>query len=191
MDWEQRYQDGDTPWDKGEASPGLVEFLERQPLTGTVLVPGCGIGHDVRAIAASGGNVTGIDFAPSAIAAARQFPPTNSEQYDIVDFFDLPERYRDCFDVVFEHTCFCAIDVVMREEYVRSVTQALKPGGQLLAVFYINPSPDREGPPHRVSTGELDRLFGPFFNIQTEWQPTRAYPTRQGREQMRLMQLKH
>ena len=190
MDWEQRYQDGDTPWDKGEASPGLVDFLDDHPLTGNVLVPGCGMGHDVRAIAAGGATVTGVDFAPSAIAAARQFPTVNGEQYDIVDFFDLPARYRDRFDVVFEHTCFCAIDVVMRADYVRSLTQALKPQGQFLAVFYIDPAPGREGPPHRISTTELDRLFGPSFTTLKDWQPSRAYPTRIGRERMRLMQLK-
>ncbi|MEL7085842.1 MAG: methyltransferase, partial [Cyanobacteria bacterium J06597_1] len=106
MDWEQHYQDGDTPWDKGEASPGLMDYLERQSLTGTVLVPGCGKGHDVRAIAASGAIVTGLDFAPSAIAAARQFPTVNGEEYDTVDFFALPERFHNAFDLVFEHTCF-------------------------------------------------------------------------------------
>src|ERR1041385_6675263 len=26
-DWEQRYQTGDMPWEKGEPSPGLVDFL--------------------------------------------------------------------------------------------------------------------------------------------------------------------
>ncbi|MEM9568092.1 MAG: methyltransferase [Cyanobacteria bacterium P01_E01_bin.34] len=188
MDWEQRYLDGDTPWDKGEASPGLVDFMERHPLTGSVLVPGCGMGHDVRAIAAGGAAVTGVDLAPSAIASARQFPAVNGEKYDIVDFFSLPERFHNRFDVVFEHTCFCAIDIVMREGYVRSVTQALKPDGYFLAVFYIDPAPGRDGPPHRVSTTELDRLFGPFFTTLEDWQPTQAYPTRIGRERMRLMQ---
>jgi methyl halide transferase len=49
--WEDLYQKGDTQWEKGEASPGLVDFLcERPDLPkGTVLVPGCGFGHDVRA----------------------------------------------------------------------------------------------------------------------------------------------
>jgi hypothetical protein len=26
-DWEQRYQEGDVQWDKGEPSPGLVDWL--------------------------------------------------------------------------------------------------------------------------------------------------------------------
>src|SRR5271168_4912958 len=50
-DWEARYQTGDMPWEKGEASPGLVDFLAGHPDLdrGTVAVPGCGTGHDVRA----------------------------------------------------------------------------------------------------------------------------------------------
>lgn len=188
MDWEQRYRDGDTPWDKGEASPGLVDYLQTQPLQGSVLVPGCGMGHDVRAIARKGGKVTGIDLAPSAIAAARQFPVVNEEQYEVLDFFELPDWYIGQFDYIFEHTCFCAIDVVLRPQYVDSVVKALKPGGHLLAVFYIDPAHDNSGPPHRVSPKQLDECFGPFFYTMEDWQPQHAYPKRLGRERMRLMQ---
>ena len=48
--WEARYQSGDMPWEKGAPSPGLVDFLAAHPdlARGTVCVPGCGTGHDVR-----------------------------------------------------------------------------------------------------------------------------------------------
>jgi hypothetical protein len=53
MDWEQRYETGDTPWEKGAPAPPLLEWLEsRGSIRGDILVPGCGSGHDVRAIAA-------------------------------------------------------------------------------------------------------------------------------------------
>jgi len=68
-DWEARYQSGDMPWEKGEPSPGLVDFLAvRRDLTGkTVCVPGSGTGHDVRQWARAGFEVYGYDLAPSAI----------------------------------------------------------------------------------------------------------------------------
>ena len=49
--WESHYQKGETPWDKGEASPGLLDFLQSHPdlMKGSVCIPGCGMGHDVRA----------------------------------------------------------------------------------------------------------------------------------------------
>src|SRR6266566_8435739 len=66
--WEARYQTKDMPWEKGEASPGLVDFLEAHSSLrrGKVCVTGCGTGHDVRAWANSGFQATGYDLAPSA-----------------------------------------------------------------------------------------------------------------------------
>ena len=72
-DWESRYQVGDMPWEKGQASPPLLELLER-PVdwgAGPVLVPGCGFGHDVRALGVLGIPVVGLDLAPTAVAATR------------------------------------------------------------------------------------------------------------------------
>ena len=63
-DWEQRYQTGDTPWDKGAPHPALVDFLKTEPLHGKILVPGCGLGYDVRAIATKDNEVVGVDVAP-------------------------------------------------------------------------------------------------------------------------------
>src|SRR5258708_24909210 len=67
--WEARYQSGDMPWEKGEPSPGLVDFLAAHPELprGSVAVPGCVSGHDVRAWAKAGFEAFGYDFAPSAV----------------------------------------------------------------------------------------------------------------------------
>jgi len=75
--WENRYQTQDMPWEKGAPSPGLVDFLQAHPeLTrGTVCVPGCGTGHDVRAWASSGFEASGFDLAPSAIRLAAKPRP--------------------------------------------------------------------------------------------------------------------
>ena len=188
-DWEAQYQKGETPWDKGAPSPGLVDFLALEPVCGRVLVPGCGAGHDVRALAATAEEVTGLDIAPSAIEGAARFPRVKNERYELASFFDLPPHLRGAFDWVWEHTCFCAIDPAMRAAYVGAVATALKPGGNLLAIFYLDPghdSPD-EGPPFGVSVAELDALFLPRFDLVREWLPARAYPGREGREWMRVM----
>jgi SAM-dependent methyltransferase len=188
-DWQSRYQTGDTPWEKGAPSPGLVDFLAVEPVRGRVLVPGCGFGHDVRALASAGAEVTGLDIARSAVEGAGRWPKAGGERYLQGNLFDLAPDLRGTFDWVFEHTCFCAIDPALRPDYVAAVAQALKPGGRLLAVFYLDPqnrSPD-EGPPFEVSVAELDRLFLPRFTLQREWLPRHAYPGREGREWMRLM----
>jgi SAM-dependent methyltransferase len=191
-DWEAEYRRGETPWEKGAPSPGLVDYLADTPVRGRVLVPGCGYGHDVRALARTADEVLGIDIAPSAIEAAQRFPRIGTERYALADLFALPKAMRGTFDYVWEHTCFCAIDPAQRANYVRSVASALKPGGHLLAIFYLDPgneSPD-EGPPFEVSISELDRLFLSHFELVREWPPARTYPGREGREWMRLLALR-
>lgn len=188
-DWEDHYRRSETPWEKGAPSPPLVDFLARERVGGRVLVPGCGFGHDVRALAAQGAEVVGIDIAPAAVEAARKVPPAGNERYELADLFALPPPMRGSFDWVFEHTCFCAIDPAQRPAYVEAVAGALRPGGQVLAVFYLDPgqnSPD-EGPPFEVSLAELDRLFSPRFRLLREELPIRAYAGREGREWLRLL----
>lgn len=184
-DWELRYQTGDTPWEKGAPSPGLVEFLKEHPLKGRVAVVGCGFGHDVRAISALGAEVIGLDLADSAINGAAKFPKTGNEVYRQADLFAVPKDLLGRFDWVFEHTCFCAIDPAMRPQYVRAVTHLLRPGGRFLAVFYMEPDSE-EGPPFGITEAELDSLFADF-ELERQWRPTASYPGREGRELMRLM----
>ncbi|MGB8353311.1 MAG: methyltransferase [Chthoniobacteraceae bacterium] len=189
-DWESRYKSGETPWEKGAPSPGLLEYLETNPpLNGKILVPGCGRGHDVRAISNSSNEVTGLDIAPSAIQGADSFQKTGRETYRLEDLFNLPPDLRQAFDWVWEHTCFCAIDPSMRPAYVQAVSTALKPGGHLLAIFYLDPGNDNEndGPPFGVTLAQLDAFFRDSFDLVREWLPSRAYPGREGREWMRLL----
>ena len=138
-DWEACYCAGQTPWDKGAAAPPLLEWLAgpSRGLAGDVLVPGCGFGHDVRAIAATGHarRVVGLDLSGAAVARSRAFPAAGGETYVEGDLFTLPLAWNGRFDWVFEHTCFCAIDPARRAEYVRTVADALRPDGQLLAIF--------------------------------------------------------
>ena len=188
-DWELAYQQKETPWDKGASSPGLVDYLATEGVSGRVLVPGCGFGYDVRALAAKADEVVGIDIAPSAVEAAEAQPRVGNERYSQQDLFALPADWQNQFDWVWEHTCFCAIDPRQRPAYVNAVADALKPGGHLLAMFYLDPghdSPD-EGPPFGVSVAELDALFLPRFTVEREWLPARAFPGREGREWMRIM----
>lgn len=190
-DWEAHYRRGETPWDKGAPCPGLIDFLAAEPMRGRVLVPGCGLGHDVRALAGTAEEVVGLDIAPSALRAARAFPAVWRERYAFGDLFALPPRLRGTFDWVWEHTCFCAIDPAQRAAYVEAVAGALHAGGQVLAIFYLEPGQERpeDGPPFGVTPGELDALFSPRFRLVRTWWPARAYPGREGREQMRLLAL--
>jgi SAM-dependent methyltransferase len=185
-DWESRYQSGDMPWEKGAASPGLVDFLaDQKNLAGeTVCVPGCGTGHDVREWACAGFRVYGYDLAPSAIRLSQE----RTRAAGLAAEFRLADFLRDeppfPFDWVFEHTLFCAIHPSERDAYVRALGRWLKPGGNYLAVNYMICGGDA-GPPWPVTLAELMRRFSPQFELLADWTP-RSYPNRTGREQMFL-----
>lgn len=189
-DWEERYQTGNVPWEKGTPHPELIEFLRKMPMRGRVLVPGCGFGHDVRAIAASADEVVGLDIAPSAVEGAKQHGNVGGEVYICGDLFNLPRNMRGVFDWVFEHTCFCAIPRERREDYVAAVTGALAPGGRIFAVFYMNPDmdPGEQGPPFDSSKDELDARFGEHFRTIAEWTPESTHPGRESRELCRILE---
>lgn len=184
-DWSEKYRKGETPWDKGYGAPPLREALKRFSVKGRVLVPGCGLGHDVRLLATQGAEVVGLDISTVAIEMARQIEPACGETYEVGNF--LTGRVeRDSFDLVFEHTCFCAIFPEEREAYVRAVHRVLRPGGRFLAIFFTNiDSP--EGPPFPVTADQVNALFGDSFELVDKWIPTEAYPEREGREEMWLL----
>ncbi len=196
-DWNASYRAGQTPWDKGAAAPPLLEWLEKPThhFAGDVLVPGCGFGHDVRAIAATqqAQQVLGLDLSEAAVAQARQYPAVGEESYVEGDLFALPPDFHERFDWVFEHTCFCAIDPARRTDYVSAVAGTLRTGGHLLAIFYLRPyaggeaPPPGGGPPFGTTLEELDGLFAERFYLVETWKPTRAFPGREGREIVRLL----
>lgn len=182
-DWEARYQSGDMPWEKGEASPGLVDFLAAHPdlPRTTVAVPGCGTGHDVRVWAAAGFAASGFDLAPSAIRLCleRTRAAGLAAQFTRGDF--LADAPPPSFDWLFEHTLFCAIDPARRGDYARTAANWLRSGGQFLAVHYL--IPDTEGPPFGTTRDEVLRHFSPHFDLVADWVP-RSYPNRTGLERM-------
>ena len=192
--WENRYQTKDMPWEKGEPSPGLVDFLAAHPRLhrGKVCVPGCGTGHDVREWAKAGFAAYGFDIAPSAIRLGNEKSKAMAESLREAEptrgfhaTFQLANFLRDDppfqFDWLFEHTLFCAIDLAERDNYVRAVLRWLKPGGQFLAVNYL--IPDKDGPPFGTTREELWQRFSPHFDLVEEWVP-RSYPNRTGLELM-------
>jgi methyl halide transferase len=209
--WENRYQTKDMPWEKGEGSPGLVDFLAAHPELprGTVCVPGCGSGHDVRGWAKAGFEAYGFDIAPSAIELSIEKTKAAGIRLGEVKTGKGAGRLRNStkkhaggtpalpgsatyqlsdflhdeppfrFDWLFEHTLFCAIDPSQRDDYVRAVLRWLKPKGQFLAVHYM--IPDTDGPPFGTTRDELWQRFSSHFDLRAEWVP-RSYPNRTGLE---------
>jgi SAM-dependent methyltransferase len=191
LEWQRRYEQHDTPWDKGKAAPPLVLYLKQNSITGHILVPGCGRGHEVRALAMHpSASVTGLDLSSTAVAEARRLSAEAglaSAKFVEGDFFNLPSEMIGAFDWLVEHTCFCAIEPRQRADYVSSAFSALRIGGKIFGIFYLNPDTD-SGPPFAVSRQELIDLFSPHFAVLQQWVPGESFPGRESRELVLVLQ---
>ena len=189
-DWDALYQANDTFWDHGVASPGLVDYLAANPALqpGEALVPGCGRGHDARALAKASWSVTGLDLAPSSVPMAERLADEEglTINYRIGNF--LSDEPPQPFDLVFAHTLFCALPPTRRSEYVQALLHWLKPGGIYLAVNYMI-TDDKDEPPFSTTTAELDAHFGEQFELLRRWTP-RSYESREGKELMNEWKMK-
>lgn len=196
-DWDEQYRKEETPWEKGAPSPPLKDWIEKNPgsIQGSVLVPGCGLGHDVRTLArrTAADPVVGIDISITAVEKAKTFETAGNETYRVADLFNLGPEFTSAYDWVWEHTCFCAIDPERREDYVDAVWNCLKPGGTLLAVFFLDPYDEDhgpgQGPPHGTTIYELKTRFAHSgkFRIDDLYVPHRTYEGREGRETVMRM----
>ncbi len=183
-DWNARYCAGDTPWDYGEAHPELVHWLSQHHFPGEIVVPGCGRGHDVQAIAKTGTSVLGVDISNEAVHAAQHRKASRNAHFQAGDILKPPQAWTARFLGAFEHTCYCAIPPSNRPHYARSLATVIRPEGIFLACFYMNPDVVK-GPPFPTHQEELDLLFDPYFRLHREWVPSHTYSGREGRELFR------
>ena len=182
--WENRYQEGTTRWDLGQAAPPLQSWLNlpQAPPPGKIAVLGCGRGYDAILFAQHGFEAIGFDFASSAIADATALAQgrRSSAKFMQRDIFELPAEFLHEFDYVLEHTCFCAIDPSLRSAYVKLARNILRSQGELIGLFWAHTRPG--GPPFGATTEEIQQLFAPNFNILSLELVTNSIPERQGDE---------
>ncbi|MDB4299410.1 TPMT family class I SAM-dependent methyltransferase [bacterium] len=191
IDWDARYRDGETPWEKGMAHPALPFFVSKHPELFAekprLFHPGCGYGHDAGRLAPLCSELTALDLAAEPIARAKALYPAPNIHWEVGDLFawDEPGKY----DLVWEHTCFCAIPLNRRPEYVRAIHALLKTGGFLTGVFFIEPDHlPEEGPPFGVTREELNQLFAEDFELIEDLPNPPTYEGRENRETVMIWQ---
>lgn len=156
--WETRYLAGRTPWDFRGVPPGLVDFLQRANGTGTVLIPGCGTGYEVKAFHGAGWRPLAIDFSPTAVRQAREALGSLASFVRQADFFG--EDVGGPFDLIYERTFLCSLPPERWPSYVARMVQLLRPGGLLAGLFYYGSDP--EGPPFPMAASQARSLLSPF-----------------------------
>lgn len=181
--WQKVYDEKPRPgWDMDGPSPVLAELLEAAAarnifLGDAIAVPGCGFGHDASELAQRGFQVTAFDFAPTAIEGARA-RYGDAVRWRLEDWFTTQEGP---FDLIFDHTCFVAMDPARRSGYLDRCANRLKPSGLWLAILFDDTN-ERQGPPFQISMDEIRSLAKPRFDLIHLRRAQRSHPRRAGRE---------
>ncbi len=180
--WSSFYQSGEMPWDLDGPHPSLARFVGTlKLLRSRILVLGCGLGHDAAWFARAGHIVTAVDFSEDAIEKAKAtYAGVPDLTFLKADALDFPVRFDQSFDIVFEHTLFCAIEPEKRSDLLKTWLRTLTDHGHLLAIFFA--SEKRKGPPFGGSEWELrSRLSKRFRTLY--WQRLKdSKPARLGTE---------
>jgi SAM-dependent methyltransferase len=179
--WDLRYEARFSPWDAGKVPEQLRKFGGRPG--GSILVPGCGSGWDVRFLAESGWEVLGIDFSPEALAAALPVLGPHAGRVRLADFF-APVAEAP-FDVIYERAFLCALPRRLWQDWGRRVAQLVKPGGVLAGYFFFDAG--ERGPPFPLhSREELAALLEPDFESMEDAPVTDSIAVFEGRERWQV-----
>lgn len=159
--FEWRYWRKQTPWDTQITPPEVVDFLNANP-PGKALDLGCGTGTNAVAMAQRGWRVTGVDFSPKAIAAARRKAAQTDLQIQFheASVADLGFLFGP-FDYALDIGCLFALKPEERQKYAAHLQRLLSPGAHYMLYAWL---PQRRR--HRfwgISSNEVALLFEPAF----------------------------
>lgn len=158
IDWESRYRDGATGWERAGLNPAFVAWRESAALTPCrILVPGAGRSAEPLVLAEAGFEVTLVDASATAMATQRARLERLHVKAQAVQA-DLFAWQPDApFDAIYDQTCLCALPPPTWPDYVVRLHRWLRPGGTLFILFMQSQSPG--GPPFHCDRDHMQRLF--------------------------------
>jgi thiopurine S-methyltransferase len=181
--WESRYNNGETGWDIGSASPAISNYAAQYADKSIkVMIPGCGNAHEAGALLNLGyTDVTLLDIAASPLAAAKEKYNAAVEMGHLKlvqdDFFNHQETY----DLILEQTFFCAIHPSQRDDYAEKMHYLLNNNGKLAGLLFDFPLTE-EGPPFGGGVAAYLAHFEPWFKPKTLEKCYNSIKPREGRE---------
>lgn len=181
--WSDIYRAEESPgWNLNEPAEALKDMLPRLKLSKCrVLVLGCGEGHDAALFASLGHIVTAVDISPLALKNAKaKYGHMENLNFLEADLFKLPQNFEHSFDIVFEHTCYCAINPALRKNLVKVWNRMLTETGFLMGVFFAFEK--RKGPPYGGTEWELRQRLKDYYQPLFWGRWKESVPRRQGKE---------
>jgi SAM-dependent methyltransferase len=166
--WDERYRDGDTPWDHGFPSRELQHVLwEWRIPPAPALELGCGTGENAIFLAQRGFQVTALDVSPRAIDRAREKAERAGVQVTFLaaDFAELPDT-DGAFRFVFDRGFYHCVRGQRLEALTDLMNRNTRSGTRWLSLVgnANDPAPQDHGPP-RVSAREICQDWEALFDI--------------------------
>ena len=161
--WENRYQEQKTGWDIGYPSPQLkavIDALTDKKIK--ILIPGAGNAYEAEYLYKSGyKNVHVVDIAKQPLLALKKrLPAIPSSHLHHQNFLDHTGRYN----MIIEQTFFCALDPILRHDYVDKMYELLESAGTLTGLLFNIPL-NADGPPYGGHETIYRNLFEVKFDI--------------------------
>jgi SAM-dependent methyltransferase len=155
---------GKAPWDIGKPQGAIAEAVDL--VTSPVLDAGCGTGENALFLAASGYQVTGIDFVDEAISMARCKAAERglTVEFQVKDALTLG-NWDQRFATVIDSGLFHVLPDEDRVRYVAGLTHVTEPGGRLLLMCFSDEEPGTQGP-RRVSQREIRTAFKDAWTVE-------------------------
>lgn len=168
QEWNERYIDGNLPWDISEPDQNLVNLIETGIVPiGKALEIGCGTGTDSLWLAGQGFSVLGVDLAPEAIEKANHKKngldlACDFAVMDILAADAFPRKY----DFIFDRGCFHSFhEDSERRHFAAQVSRALSPDGTWASLIGSTEGAARETGPPRRTAGEVMAAIEPYLEI--------------------------
>lgn len=185
--WDNRYLMDQTGWDMGELSPPLKGYFDQlKDKSIRILIPGCGNAYEAAYLMEMGfEDLTLIDISGVLVKALkRKLVKYDGKRLHIFegDFF----AHMGSYDLIIEQTFFCALNPLLRKQYVARMHDLLKPGGKLVGLLFNRVF--EGGPPFGGSASEYQNLFIQQWNIKTLEPCYNSIPPRAGNELFFIVQ---
>ena len=154
--FDNAYQSRTAPWVIGEPQAAIVDLERAGWIRGKVLDVGCGAGEHTILLTRLGYDVLGIDFAPYAIAQARDNAAAQGvdARFAVVDAMNLGDEPR--YDTIVDSALFHIFDDTDRPKYVASLHAACRPDA-LVHVLALSDAGRGFGP--QVSETDIREAF--------------------------------
>lgn len=177
--WLSRWEEGQIGFHKSQVNPDLEDFWQRfaLPEGSRVLIPLCGKSLDMPWFAKQGMKVTGIELSPIAIeqfAQEQQLTFKIEEKNNALcysadhleiwchDIFTLNPKAIDPVDAIYDRAALIALPEKLRQDYVKTCLQWLKPKGKILLKTMAYDETQMQGPPYSIPHEEVMSLYQTF-----------------------------